>query len=129
MRPTTVRFPTNPGLHHVRLPVELQEGGVLVQLGLPLSSGSVQLRHLSSQSRHLGADVIHVVVVLLSNTDHECLVFVVMAFDLRSALHYLLDELLSVGTNVADSVAVNGEVRLKRFVLFQQTLKRWIQTA
>lgn len=45
---------TDPGLHHVGLPVELQEGRVLVQLGFPHGSGPLQLRHLAPQGRHLG---------------------------------------------------------------------------
>lgn len=53
--------------------------------------------------------------------------FAALLVDLHSARYYLLDELLSVGAHVADSVAVNGEVRLKRFVFFQQTLKMQIE--
>lgn len=56
---------TDPGLHHIGLPVELQEGRVLVQLGFPLSRRPLQLRHLPPQGGHLGADVVHMMVVLV----------------------------------------------------------------
>ena len=65
-----VRGPTDPGLHHVGLPVELQEGRVLVQLGLPLGRCPLQLRHLAPQGGHLGTDVVNMMVVLGNTHAH-----------------------------------------------------------
>ena len=62
--------PTDPGLHHVGLPVELQEGRVLVQLGLPLGRCPLQLRHLAPQGGHLGTDVVNMMVVLGNTHTH-----------------------------------------------------------
>ena len=113
---------TDPGLDHVGLPVELQEGGVLVQLGLPLGGGPLQLGHFPSQSRHLGADVVHVMVVLLETDAHVNSLLLLKTHNRKWMIRYLLDQLLSVGTHVVDSVPVDGEVRLEGFVLLQQAL-------
>ena len=69
---STVRGPTDPGLHHVGLPVELQEGRVLVQLGLPLGRRPLQLGHLAPQGGHLGTDVVNMMVVLGNTHQYVC---------------------------------------------------------
>lgn len=114
---------TNPGFHHVSLPVELQEGRVLIQLGLPLSRCPLQLRHFASQRCHLGTDVVYVVVVLFdTNTTvrHVCISH--LLFDCLEMSCDLFDQFLSISAHVIDSVSVHGEVRLKCFVLLQQAL-------
>lgn len=55
---------TNPGLHHVSLPVELKEGRVLIKLCLPLCCSFLQVSYFPVQGLHLCRDVLLVVIVL-----------------------------------------------------------------